>query len=84
MQTLGVPYSNEEIANGVELARAQGTKIAEELATQGIQAAWDDEMVALIAYLECLGKKTPPEPKAVAKRSSKVIRLYGAPAPAGQ
>ncbi len=56
MQTMGVPYSNEEIAGGVEAARAQAKSIAEELAISGVPLAIENkEVIALIAYLQRLG-----------------------------
>ena len=35
--------------------QAQGTTIVQSLATTGITAEWDDEIVAMIAYLQRLG-----------------------------
>ena len=56
MQKLGVPYSNEEIANGVTAAQAQAQTIADGLAQSGVPAAIvDKEVVALIAYMQRLG-----------------------------
>lgn len=56
MQTMGVPYSNEEIAGGVETAKAQAKLIAEELSNSGVPIAIENkEVIALIAYLQRLG-----------------------------
>lgn len=56
MQTMGVPYSNEEIAGGVEAAKAQAKLIAEELSNSGVPIAIENkEVIALIAYLQRLG-----------------------------
>ena len=56
MKTLGVPYSADEIANGAKEAEQQARAIADDLKGQGVSVAWDSEMVALIAYLQRLGK----------------------------
>lgn len=57
MQTLGVPYSDEQVsAAGVEDAvTTQAAGIVERLAGAGIETAPDREIVALIAYLQRLG-----------------------------
>jgi cytochrome c oxidase cbb3-type subunit I/II len=59
MRTLGVPYpewsSDEVIAN----ARAQASQITEELRVQGRFVNPDREIVAMIAYLQKLGKSVP-------------------------
>ncbi len=48
---------------GIESARLdaemQGGEIAGELAQNGVQVPGDSEMVALIAYLQSLGKQAP-------------------------
>jgi cytochrome c oxidase cbb3-type subunit I/II len=58
MKTLGVPYSDSDVSGARASAQAQGARVAAELQTQGVTAAPDSEMVALIAYLQRLGK--PP------------------------
>jgi cytochrome c oxidase cbb3-type subunit I/II len=56
MQKLGVPYTNAEI-DGAEVAqRTQGEVVVTDLASQGVTVAWDSEMVALISYLQRLGR----------------------------
>jgi cytochrome c oxidase cbb3-type subunit I/II len=66
MRTLGVPYTDEEIAGGEAAARAQAEKIAREIVeTEGEAGLEDRKVVALIAYLQRLGTdimKTPAEP----------------------
>jgi cytochrome c oxidase cbb3-type subunit I/II len=57
---LGVPFpdwSPELIDN---LAREQAKQVAKDLQAQGRYTAPDKEIVALIAYLQCLGKKWDP------------------------
>ena len=56
MQTMGVPYSAEEIAGGIEAAKAQAKLIADELSNSGVPMAIENkEVIALIAYLQRLG-----------------------------
>ena len=57
MKKLGVPYSDEDIANGVTTALAQAKTISADLMAQGVPAQVEDkELVALISYLQRLGK----------------------------
>ena len=58
MRTLGVPYAAGDVEGAKASALAQAKTIADDLKTQGIEAAPDSELVALIAYLQRLGK--PP------------------------
>jgi cytochrome c oxidase cbb3-type subunit I/II len=64
---LGVPYSEDEIANGEAAARAQAQAIAQEIVVQGgPEGLADKQIVALIAYLQRLGTDiNKPEPVAV-------------------
>jgi cytochrome c oxidase cbb3-type subunit I/II len=62
MQKLGVPYSNDEI-DGAEIAQhAQADAVVTDLAAQGVTVAWDSEIVALISYLQRLGRDTGIKP----------------------
>jgi cytochrome c oxidase cbb3-type subunit I/II len=58
MQKLGVPYSNEEIDGAEAAQRAQADAVVTDLASQGVAVAWDTEVVALISYLQRLGRDT--------------------------
>ncbi len=60
MKTLGVPYSAQDIGQGTQTLETQGKAIADELRKQGIAVDWDSQMVALIAYLQRLGKPATP------------------------
>ena len=60
MQTLGVPYADQEVRTAEEDARAQGVTIAADLLKSGIVAAPDSQLVALTAYLQSLGRATAP------------------------
>lgn len=52
---VGTPYLQTDDASIAESLRAQGGTITGSLDTSGITAEWDDEIVALIAYLQRLG-----------------------------
>jgi cytochrome c oxidase cbb3-type subunit I/II len=64
MRTLGVPYKPEQIAGAAADARAQADEIVKDLAKSGQTVAADSQMVALISYLQRLGK--PPAASAPA------------------
>ncbi|MBY0415210.1 MAG: cytochrome-c oxidase, cbb3-type subunit I [Bdellovibrionales bacterium] len=56
MQTLGVPYTNEEIEKGVEVAMLQANTIRDNLIESKVpERVGDKEIVALIAYLQRIG-----------------------------
>jgi cytochrome c oxidase cbb3-type subunit I/II len=59
-RTLGVPFPNWSPAEIDALARAQAKQIAADLREQGRYTEPDKEIVALIAYLQSLGKKWDP------------------------
>ncbi|GAB1488604.1 cytochrome-c oxidase, cbb3-type subunit I [Opitutaceae bacterium] len=59
MRTLGVPYPEWSDDEVVTNARTQATQITEELRTQGRYVSPDREIVALISYLQKLGKSEP-------------------------
>ena len=65
MRTLGVPYPKgyDKIAN-VDLMR-QADSIAANLKKDKIETASDKEIIALIAYLQRLGKDIQGEPKPI-------------------
>ncbi|AMS27414.1 bifunctional cbb3-type cytochrome c oxidase subunit I/II [Bacteroidetes bacterium UKL13-3] len=55
MQTLGVPYSNDEITNGNNDLSKQAAIISENLKKEGIALESNKELVAVIAYLQRMG-----------------------------
>ena len=55
MKTLGVPYSDEEIANCNKILSDQAEKITANLQKDGIAVTSDKEIIALIAYLQRIG-----------------------------
>ena len=67
LRSLGVPYSEAEIANAPALARAQADLIREDLATQGVRIDPESRMLALIAYLQRLGRGPQFQPPAAAE-----------------
>lgn len=56
MQKLGVPYSNADIDGAVDSQRRQAQTVVVDLEKNGVTVAWDSEMVALISYLQRLGR----------------------------
>lgn len=57
MKNLGVPYSDEEVEKSINIAHAQAKQIAEGLEAQGVPSQMEQrEIIALIAYLQRLGK----------------------------
>ena len=62
MQTLGVPYSREDIENAVKDLKKQAKQIGDGLAAQGFLDSEDKEIVALIAYMQRLGTDIKKEP----------------------
>ena len=57
---LGVPYSDEYIAKVGEMIDSQGALIAEELAENAVTVDPRSEMVAMIAYLQRMGRGPQP------------------------
>lgn len=58
MKTLGVPYSEHEVAYSEKLAHIEAQSIAERLKAEGEPNANEEqEIIALIAYLQLLGKQ---------------------------
>jgi cytochrome c oxidase cbb3-type subunit I/II len=62
MRRLGVPYAAEEIEWAAAKQQAQAEGIASDLLAQGVALRWDTEMVAVIAYLQRLGRG-PQQPE---------------------
>ena len=58
MKSLGVPYSDDEVANASENARSEAKKISEALTNDvPVKNLEEREIIALIAYLQRLGKQ---------------------------
>jgi cytochrome c oxidase cbb3-type subunit I/II len=64
---VGVPYSDDEISNGIVMAHEQADAIAGEIVVQGGPENLESkQIVALIAYLQRMGTDiSKPEPVAV-------------------
>ena len=58
MKNLGVPYSDQDSINADEMARVQAAEIAKGLEDDSLK---DKEIVALVAYLQSLGKQSQGE-----------------------
>jgi cytochrome c oxidase cbb3-type subunit I/II len=56
LRRVGLPYTDEQVAGVPAQLAAQGQDIVARLATAGIKTEPDREIVALIAYLQRLGK----------------------------
>jgi cytochrome c oxidase cbb3-type subunit I/II len=56
MRKLNVPYTEQDIRNATRDLRKQAEEIAARLAAEGYKDTADKEVVALIAYLQRLGK----------------------------
>lgn len=57
LSAIGTPYAAIDEASVTAALRIQGQEVVARLAGTGITAAWDDEVVAVIAYLQRLGKE---------------------------
>jgi cytochrome c oxidase cbb3-type subunit I/II len=70
MRKLGVPYTDAQIASAEADQRAQAELVVNDLKGQGVEVNWDSEVVALIGYLQRLGRdvgvapEPPPAPAA--------------------
>ncbi len=65
LRGLGTPYSEAEVAGAEAAARAQGAEVAASLRAAGIaldEAQAKSETIALIAYLQTLGRAVKSEP----------------------
>jgi cytochrome c oxidase cbb3-type subunit I/II len=75
MQVVGVPYTEQQVTSAPRDALAQAQKIVEGLRAQGgVQLAPESELVALIAYLQRLGKP-PAAPTAASEASRSATRV---------
>ena len=55
--TLGTPYTTSDIEGAQESMRSQAEQIGARLAAEGITGMEDKEIVAVISYLQRLGKQ---------------------------
>jgi cytochrome c oxidase cbb3-type subunit I/II len=68
MQSLGVPYSDDEVENGLNSLKKQAKGISENLAKDGIALESNKELVAMIAYLQRLGMDIKNRQSATAQK----------------
>ncbi len=61
MRVLGVPYSEEEIQNAFTNLQKQADEITADLAANQVEVRSDSEIIAVIAYLQRLGKDIKAE-----------------------
>jgi cytochrome c oxidase cbb3-type subunit I/II len=61
MRSIGVPYTDAEIEAAAMDAKEHGAAISKELAAEGAHVDADSQMVAVISYLQRLGKKGEPK-----------------------
>lgn len=65
MRALGVPYSDDDLANGIDHAKAQSAEAAAKIVAQGGPKNLEDkEVIALIAYLQRVGTDLFAKPAA--------------------
>jgi cytochrome c oxidase cbb3-type subunit I/II len=60
LRKLGNPYTDEDIALAEQRFMSQGQMIADDLASKDVTIAPDSKMVAMIAYLQRLGRGPQP------------------------
>jgi cytochrome c oxidase cbb3-type subunit I/II len=58
MRSIGVPYTQFDVDGAERDAREQADLVVKDLATEGVTVGADTQMVALISYLQRLGKQT--------------------------
>ena len=80
MQAMGVPYSDSLIANADAVLQAQSLEIQASLEKSKIKTSEKKEIIAMIAYLQRLGKDIKAQPAAVLAPVDPA--LGAAPAPA--
>ncbi len=62
LKALGVPYDESTITNAAQLAAAQAEEITKGMASAGVELKMKDkQIIALIAYLQRLGKQVNKE-----------------------
>jgi cytochrome c oxidase cbb3-type subunit I/II len=67
LRSLGVPYGGSDIEGAAQAARAQGEAIRDDLARNGVRIDPESELVALIGYLQRLGRGPQFQPPARAE-----------------
>ncbi len=57
LRMLGVPYTDNQVAEADRWAEAQADQIVADLKNEGVEIKRDRQIIALIAYLQSLGQK---------------------------
>ena len=60
MRAIGVPYTATQVQSASTEAALQGWGIVNDLRASGVSVSYDSELVALIAYLQRLGRGVTP------------------------
>ncbi len=79
LKALGVPYEDSDISTAPTAARKEADEIVADLANQQVKVNPESDLVALIAYLQVLGKNVVQTPAANAPAAA---AAPAAPAPA--
>jgi len=66
MQKLGVPYTDADVDAAPQELEKQAKEIVADLEKSGVSLEWDRELVAVIAYLQRLGKAPAQQPGSTA------------------
>ncbi len=61
LRSVGVPYTNVDIEGAQASANTQAQAIVKDLATEGVKVEPDTQVVALISYLQRLGRMNEPK-----------------------
>jgi cytochrome c oxidase cbb3-type subunit I/II len=80
MRAVGVPYTPEEINSASQDAKSQASEITADLKANGVEIQPDTELVALISFLQRLGRGPQP-PAAPAKAPAVSTNDGAAPSP---
>lgn len=64
LRIVGVPYSDQQVAEADRWAENQAEQIVADLKKEGVEVSKDRQIVALIAYLQALGQKGKDNKKA--------------------
>jgi cytochrome c oxidase cbb3-type subunit I/II len=85
MRTVGVPYKPEQIATAARDARAAGVALASALKAEGgVGVAADSELIALVSYLQRLGRAPAPVPAPGTQAEPVEVAAGGAPERSGE
>jgi cytochrome c oxidase cbb3-type subunit I/II len=84
MQKLGVPYPDDRVYAAAEEGRSQAGLITRDLEQNGVTVDPESDMIAIIAYLQRLGRGPQPTGDEVAGATPLEAHLSPAAGPAGE